>query len=80
MRRQDAKKLQLALNSTPQLKLRAMIDAAERFDASFTELIARDEDGKVLSVAVYAEGEDAVALVRFLKRLAEEIRERESCG
>jgi len=53
---------------SPANKLRAMIDAAQHFHAGTVSVIARDRDEKAIAVGVYAEGKDAIALDRWLKR------------
>lgn len=53
-----------------QKQFKAMIDAGEYFDADTTTYTGSDDDGKILFVCVYARGESAVPLARFLKRQA----------
>lgn len=57
----------LTLDSSPADKIRALLDVAEHSDAGIAHLIARDKDENIVS-AIYAEGEDAVALAAWLKR------------
>ena len=41
---------------------------AKHFNAGFASLVCRDAKDQLLSVSIYAEGEDAAALERWLKR------------
>jgi hypothetical protein len=58
----------LNLDSTPKEKFHALIDAAECFNSDLASVIGRDDDEKLLFVAVHAKGEDAAALERWLQR------------
>lgn len=57
--------------SSPKDRLRALIDLADCSNADLVSVVGRDDKGKLLSVGIVAEGETAVALNRFLKRMAE---------
>jgi hypothetical protein len=61
------KKKELTNESSTKDKMLAMVSAGEYFDCDLTEIIGRDQDGTLLGVAVYAKGEDAEALLRWLK-------------
>jgi hypothetical protein len=54
------------LLNSPIEKMRALLNAAENFGAGRAYIESRDDSGKLLSVAVYAEGEDALQLEKFL--------------
>jgi hypothetical protein len=49
-------------------KMRALIDSAEYFNAGMLRVIASDDDGKIVGVAVYCTDDDAPALARWLER------------
>jgi hypothetical protein len=59
----------LSLDSTQQEKFDALKHAADRFNSDLTQVIGRDDNDKLLFVAVHAKGSYAVALERWLKRL-----------
>jgi hypothetical protein len=56
----------LEIDSPPEEKLAALKSAAKTFNSDFSQIICRDENDKLLSVSVYAKGEYAAALLRFL--------------
>jgi predicted GIY-YIG superfamily endonuclease len=60
----------LSITSTEQEKFEALKHAADYFNSDLTQVIGRDDNGKLLFVAVHAKGSYAVALERWLKRLA----------
>ncbi len=61
---------ELTLDSSPEKILKVLSGASKRFNSDLTHLIGRDENGKLLFVAVYARGEDAEALERWLESTA----------
>jgi hypothetical protein len=63
-------------DSSPLEKMRALLNVSELSGAGRAHLVSRDGAGKILSVAVYAEGEDAIALEKFLS--AEKRRRRKA--
>jgi hypothetical protein len=75
MRRREKLKIglparSLTLDSPPEDKLRALQAASETFNSDLTQLVGRDNDGKLLFVSVYARGEEATRLLRFLEKKA----------
>jgi hypothetical protein len=67
---------ELTLDSTVEEKLESVASAAQTFNSDLTQLIGRDDSGKLLFVAVHAKGAYAVALEGWLKRL----NKRENAG
>lgn len=59
---------QLTIDSPPKKKLAALATAAENIDSDLTQLICRDDEGKLLSVSVHAREPYANALLVWLKR------------
>jgi hypothetical protein len=48
-------------------QMHGLVDAAIHFNSYLTQVIGRDNDEKLLFVAVIARGEDAIALEKWLK-------------
>jgi hypothetical protein len=57
---------QLNFDSSPLQKMRALLDVAELSGADRAHVVSRDSTGKLLSVAVYAQGDDAIELEKLL--------------
>jgi hypothetical protein len=57
----------LEIDSPPEEKLAALKSAAKIFNSDLSQIICRDENDQLLSVSVYAKGEYAAALLRFLE-------------
>jgi hypothetical protein len=60
----------LSITSTEQEKFGALKRAADYFSSDLTQVIGRDDNDKLLFVAVHAKGDYAAALERWLKRMA----------
>ncbi len=65
-------KKELRIDSPPEEQLAALQSAARSANSDLTQLICRDEAGKLISVAVFARAEYAPRLERFLKRIDRE--------
>ncbi len=67
----SAPKKELTLDSTVKEKIDALRAVAEHADSDLTHLVGRDDHGNLLFVGVYARGEEAARLLRWLNRRTE---------
>ncbi len=65
-------KKELSIDSPPADQLASLKSAAKISGADLTQIICRDEFGRLISVAVYARDPYAARLERWLKRLDKE--------
>ena len=64
----DKQKQTLKGPARPARGLARLRKIAKHFNAKFTSLVCRDAKDELLSVAIYAEGEEALRLEQWLKR------------
>jgi len=66
-------KKELTPDSTPQEKAEALKASADYFGSDLTEIITSDKDGNLESITVFARGEYAKPLARFLTKLSKDV-------
>jgi hypothetical protein len=72
--------ISLTIDTPPEEKLEALKRAAKHFNAGMCSIICRDKNDKLLSVSIYAEGDDAAALEKWLKRREKRDRKTVKAG
>lgn len=66
-------KKELTPDSTPEEKAEALKASSDYFNSDLTSVISETSDGKLESITVFARGEYARPLARFLTKLSKDV-------